>query len=488
MCHILGVRQLSNANTACPQFSMLAPPLDVSLSADHFEEHPGTRRKAFQMDMGGYDPGSPTEHTRMQHSAQVAEHIAKKPSRVSCSVSSCESSQFELHFGGLLYGRRDPFPAPWNDGTPSVEVLAGLGQGGFANVMLVSKPQHLGSHSVSTDQELFAMKVVSKVDKPRPKDQRRMANELAVMRDTLPSRFLERCHAAFESATDVFFVCDYLAGGDFFHHMVQRIKDGKGAFTELEYRTILAEVTLGLQHLHARGFIHRDLKVENLMLDASGHIKIIDFGLAVAIAEGEESQPLSPTGSVCYMAPEMIKKVGLRTGGRHTDWWAMGVLAYEVLTARSPWSTLTDRTVIRHEIEHCKVVLPPSSHRTASRTKVSKEGSAFVERLLERNYLHRLGTGHDEDVKAHAFFRNVDWPAMERGQTPPAFTIDRCGPAAVDQKQSKTALDKYAAGLSENSEPSHPRASFKQVGNFGVRSPWFLGVDVVTSHPRVAGF
>jgi len=474
MCHILGVRQLSNANTACPQFSMLAPPLDVSLSADHFEEHPGTRRKAFQMDMGGYDPGSPTEHTRMQHSAQVAEHIAKKPSRVSCSVSSCESSQFELHFGGLLYGRRDPFPAPWNDGTPSVEVLAGLGQGGFANVMLVSKPQHLGSHSVSTDQELFAMKVVSKVDKPRPKDQRRMANELAVMRDTLPSRFLERCHAAFESATDVFFVCDYLAGGDFFHHMVQRIKDGKGAFTELEYRTILAEVTLGLQHLHARGFIHRDLKVENLMLDASGHIKIIDFGLAVAIAEGEESQPLSPTGSVCYMAPEMIKKVGLRTGGRHTDWWAMGVLAYEVLTARSPWSTLTDRQVIKHEIENCAVKLPMGCPAT----------KWFVEGLIERDVGKRLGTARDSDVKAAQFFRTVDWGAMERGETDPAFLLRECGPAIVDKAESKKAL---AAYLENAPTGSAAASSFTEVGKFGVKSPWFLGVDVVRSGPGIAG-
>jgi len=79
---------------------------------------------------------------------------------------------------------------------------------------------------------------------------------------------------------------------------------------------LLAEVYLGLEHLHAHGFIHRDVKVENIMLDARGHVKLIDFGLACEL-KGSDG-PVSPTGSLIYMAPEMIRD---HRGGRHTDWY-----------------------------------------------------------------------------------------------------------------------------------------------------------------------
>jgi len=233
----------------------------------------------------------------------------------------------------------------------------------------------------------------------------------------------------------------------------------------------LAEVTLGLEHLHARGFIHRDLKVENIMLDAVGHVKIIDFGLACQIIG--DTQPVSPTGSLSYMAPEMIHR-GKRTGGRHTDWWAMGVLAYEVLTARSPWSTLTDRQVIKHEIENCAVKLPMGCPAT----------KWFVEGLIERDVGKRLGTARDSDVKAAQFFRTVDWGAMERGETDPAFLLRECGPAIVDKAESKKAL---AAYLENAPTGSAAASSFTEVGKFGVKSPWFLGVDVVRSGPGIAG-
>jgi hypothetical protein len=128
-----------------------------------------------------------------------------------------------------------PFPRPFSNGVPSVEVVDGLGKGGYAAVVLVqpkgtyngrggnqssssSPGGGLGGHggsggsfSVSMD-DLYAMKVVSKEKQKRHKDQKRLAIELKVMRDLPPSRFLERCHAAFESATDVCFVCDYIGG------------------------------------------------------------------------------------------------------------------------------------------------------------------------------------------------------------------------------------------------------------------------------------
>ena len=97
---------------------------------------------------------------------------------------------------------------------------------------------------------------------------------------------------------------------------MQRVKATSKGFAESQAQVLLAEVVLGLEHLHKHDFIHRDIKVENVMLDAAGHAKLIDFGLARDVPTLDE--PLSPTGSLIYMAPELLTK---SMGGRHTDWY-----------------------------------------------------------------------------------------------------------------------------------------------------------------------
>jgi len=89
------------------------------------------------------------------------------------------------------------------------------------------------------------------------------------------------------------------------------------------------------------------------MLDSFGHIKLIDFGLACELTG--DVMPIEPIGSVMYMAPEMI---AFRTGGRHTDWWALGVLMYELLTGKSPWSEATDQLSIIYDIQTQTVTAP----------------------------------------------------------------------------------------------------------------------------------
>mmetsp|Transcript_26638 Transcript_26638/g.54543 ORF Transcript_26638/g.54543 Transcript_26638/m.54543 type:complete len:578 (+) Transcript_26638:31-1764(+) len=383
------------------------------------------------------------------------------PSVLSSGVPSRDAWAASSESASEATSELDPFPAPFRHGKPTVEVVSGLGIGAFATVVLV-KP--LGQSA--TKDNVFAMKVVSKAKQPRKKDHTRMENELAVMYYTAPSRFLERCHAVFESATDVFFVCDYLPGGDLFSHMARRIKEGKKGFTEAQCIILLAEVTLGLEHLHERGFIHRDLKLENIMLDAVGHVKIIDFGLAAELTGTE--QVLSSTGSLCYMAPEMIKN-GTKFGGRHTDWWALGILAFELSTGRTPWSTISDRPLIRYEIQNCQV-LPPDS--------VSPAAGQFVVSLLKADHRLRLGTRCSNDVKKAPFFQGINWSAMNLGLTDAAFV---CGPAVVRPEDGRSALEAYVRRAERNA----PRSS-GVVGKFGVKSPWFLGLAVVTNNPPLA--
>lgn len=138
-----------------------------------------------------------------------------------------------------------------------LEVISGLGQGGYAVVVLV-RSTNAENHG---NPDFFAMKVIEKSKVAKKRSISRLKMELRAMTELPPSRFLQRCHMAFESQTNIFFVLDYNAGGDLFFHLVDRIKKGQEGFFEHEARVILAETVLGICHLHQNKFIHRDIKV-----------------------------------------------------------------------------------------------------------------------------------------------------------------------------------------------------------------------------------
>ena len=163
------------------------------------------------------------------------------------------------------------------------------------------------------------------------------------------------------------------------------------------------------------------------MLDRHGHIKIVDFGLAVQIKA--ESIPLSPTGSLIYMAPELLSG----SGGRHTDWWAVGVLAFELMTGRSPWSSNSDKKRIKNEIMNSRV-MPPS--------KLSPQAGSLIVNFLAHDVRYRLGTKSEDDILRQAFFKDVDWAATEKQETPPAFVPPV---VATAQKDREGALSAYMA-------------------------------------------
>ena len=212
----------------------------------------------------------------------------------------------------------------------------------------------------------------------------------------------------------MFIVFDLQLGGDIFYHIMESFQTRGHAFLEQEIRVILAELALALEHVHKEGYIHRDVKAENVMLDSAGHIKLIDFGLTLKLADDEE-MAMSPTGSLVYMAPELI---GQQAGGRHTDWWAVGVLCFEMLTGSSPWPSHRDDNLVGHHIRSSVVVCPPGASPTMSK---------FINSLLEKDHKKRLGSRSDADIKAAPFFSTIDWEMTALGETPPAFLLkSRC--------------------------------------------------------------
>ena len=113
---------------------------------------------------------------------------------------------------------------------------------------------------------------------------------------------------------------DYVNGGELFYHLRKKIR-----FSEKETKFFAAELILALDHLHSMGFIYRDIKPENILLDSDGHLKITDFGLSKALEQNEQTNTLC--GTAQYLAPEVILR---KSYDKMVDWWGLGILIHEM--------------------------------------------------------------------------------------------------------------------------------------------------------------
>ncbi len=123
-------------------------------------------------------------------------------------------------------------------------------------------------------------------------------------------------------------ILEYCPGGD-----LGKVLEQEKRFDEARARIYLAEILLALEDLHKRDIIFRDLKPDNVVLDAQGHALLTDFGLS---KEGvlDNQAANSFCGSVAYLAPEMLKRSG---HGKSVDWYLLGVLLYEMLVGMPPY-------------------------------------------------------------------------------------------------------------------------------------------------------
>lgn len=282
-------------------------------------------------------------------------------------------------------------------------MLKVIGKGSFGKVMLVKKKD---------TNRLYAMKVMRKD---------RLYREAAVSvplteRDVLKKYnhpFVVHLKYAFQTETHLYMVMDYLSGGDLFDLMEKR-----NTLDEDTVRFYIAQAVLAISFLHEHDIIYRDLKPENLLIDMNGNLCLVDFGLC---KEGmlEDSVTHTFCGSLQYMAPEVLKGEGY---GKTVDWWALGVMAYEMLTGVHPFmqsrsaGTFTDKEVI-HGIVHEPL-------QFSSRVQcLSKASIKFLQNVLQKDPTKRLGVGSKghEDIKNHQFFAGIDWKKLAKKELLPPF-------------------------------------------------------------------
>uniref|UniRef100_A0A4W4FSX6 protein kinase C n=1 Tax=Electrophorus electricus TaxID=8005 RepID=A0A4W4FSX6_ELEEL len=278
-----------------------------------------------------------------------------------------------------------------------------LGRGHFGKVLLAE---------YKSTGEMFAIKALKKGDIVARDDMDGVMCEKRIFETVNSARhpFLVNLFACFQTQEHVCFVMEYAAGGDLMMHIHTDVfSEPRGVF-------YAGCVVLGLQFLHEHKIVYRDLKLDNLLLDSEGFVKIADFGLC---KDGMGFQDHTSTfcGTPEFLAPEILTETSYT---RAVDWWELGVLIFEMLVGESPF-TGDDEEEVFDSIVNDEVRYPQF---------LSTEAISIMRQLLRRNPERRLGAGERdaEEVKKHPFFRNLDWAALLAKKIRPPFvpTLKGC--------------------------------------------------------------
>nr|AML76657.1 putative LOV domain-containing protein [Polypremum procumbens] len=332
-------------------------------------------------------------------------------------------------------------PKPHRKDTPSWRAIQKILDGGEKIGLKHFRPvKSLGSGDTGSVHlvelcgtgEYFAMKAMDKNTMLNRNKVHRACAEREIL-DMLDHPFLPALYASFQTKTHICLITDYCPGGELFLLLE---KQPRKVLKEDATRFYAAQVVVALEYLHCQGIIYRDLKPENVLLQRNGHISLTDFDLSCLTSckpqllipetnekkrhhhKGGQSAPIfmaepmrasnSFVGTEEYIAPEII------TGAGHTsavDWWALGILLYEMLYGYTPFRGKTRQKTFAN-ILHKDLKFPASK-------EVSLQAKQLMYRLLHRDPKNRLGSRQGaSEVKQHPFFRGVNW-ALVRCMIPP---------------------------------------------------------------------
>ncbi|KJH47669.1 kinase domain protein [Dictyocaulus viviparus] len=318
------------------------------------------------------------------------------------------------------------------------EFLKVLGKGTFGKVILCKEKR---------TSKLYAIKILKKeVIIAREEVVHTLTENRVLQRCKHP--FLTELKYSFQTADRLCFVMEFAIGGDLYYHLNREVQTSKEGFSESRTRFYGAEIVLALGYLHANNIVYRDLKLENLLLDKDGHIKIADFGLCKEeISFGDKTSTFCGTPE--YLAPEVrtsfqiqlsciylcgnlllkklrrISHISLLTAyvlfsvledndyGRSVDWWGVGVVMYEMMCGRLPF----------YSRDHQKLFELIMASELRFPSKLSAEAKQLLAGLLFKDPTQRLGGGPDDalEVCQQPFFIPIDWEKLYRKEIEPPY-------------------------------------------------------------------
>ncbi|KAM9022417.1 rho-associated protein kinase 1 isoform 2-T2 [Ara ararauna] len=267
------------------------------------------------------------------------------------------------------------------------EVVKVIGRGAFGEVQLV---RHKSSRRV------YAMKLLSKFEMIKRSDSAFFWEERDIMAFA-NSPWVVQLFYAFQDDRYLYMVMEYMPGGDLVNLMSNYDVPEKWA------RFYTAEVVLALDAIHSMGFIHRDVKPDNMLLDKAGHLKLADFGTCMKMNKEGMVRCDTAVGTPDYISPEVLKSQG-GDGyyGRECDWWSVGVFLYEMLVGDTPF--YADSLVGTYS----KIMNHKNSLTFPDDNDISKEAKNLICAFLTDREV-RLGRNGVEEIKRHLFFKNDQW-------------------------------------------------------------------------------
>ncbi|WMV31908.1 hypothetical protein MTR67_025293 [Solanum verrucosum] len=308
-------------------------------------------------------------------------------------------------------------------GADDFELLTMIGKGAFGEVRICRE---------KTTGQVYAMKKLKKSEMLRRGQVEHVKAERNLLAE-VDSDCIVKLYYSFQDDDYLYLVMEYLPGGDMMTLLMR-----KDILTEDEARFYVAETVLAIESIHKHNYIHRDIKPDNLLLDRYGHLKLSDFGLckpldcstleekdfSVGDSANGGSKSESPTapkrtqqeqlenwqknrrmlaystvGTPDYIAPEVLQKKGY---GMECDWWSLGAIMYEMLIGYPPFYSDDPMSTCR------KIVNWKNHLKFPEEVKLSREAKDITSKLL-CNVTERLGSNGTDEIKAHPWFKGIDW-------------------------------------------------------------------------------
>lgn len=276
-------------------------------------------------------------------------------------------------------------------GVEDFDLLHVIGKGSFGKVLQVRKKD---------TGRIYAMKVLNKKNILDNNELEHTRTEKEILQ-RLAHPFLVNLNYSFQTNDKIYFIMDYINGGELFYHLQKEHK-----FTPDRVKFYCAEIVLGLEYLHNSGVIYRDLKPENILLTEDGHICMTDFGISKQGLLAEDARTATFCGTPEYLAPEVLEGKGYT---KAVDWWSFGTLMYEMLTGLPPFYS-QDVQQMYFKIMHAKLEIPDS---------LDDDTKDILVKLLERDPNKRLGDS--ALIKAHPYFKGSDWDKLLRKEIKAPF-------------------------------------------------------------------